>query len=120
MTPNSTAARTSTSPPSISPDPPCDSGRSSDTGSLRSVTSVSSSNDVIIPDSWRADTQSQIDGERLDADSRNDICRTLTTLLAAKVGNHPSRQQIEQVSRSLIMKYPFMKDDMGSGYVRVH
>ena len=50
-------------------------------------------------------------------DIRNDVSRTLTTLLTAKVGNNPSTQQIEQVSRSLILKYPFMKDDLGSGYV---
>jgi hypothetical protein len=59
----------------------------------------------------------------LDGDSRNvrnDIARTLTTLLVAKVGNNPSTQQIEQVSRSLILKYPFMKDDLGNGYVSIN
>ena len=86
---------------------------------MRSTTN-SSSDLIVIPDAWRADTQICIDAQLLDGDSRNvrnDIARTLATLLVAKVGNSPSRQQIEQVSRSLILKYPFMKDDLGSGYV---
>ena len=65
---------------------------------------------------WRNDTQASIDIKFLDPDVRN-ISRTLTTLLTAKVGNHPSTQKIEQVSRNLNLKYPFMKDDLGSGYV---
>ena len=53
----------------------------------------------------------------LDTDVRNDISRMLTTLLIAKVGNHLSTQKIEQVSRSLGLKNPFMQEDLGSGYV---
>ena len=92
----------------------CSVGRSSDTGTLRSV---STSSDDVIPLVWRADTRASINVKVLDTDIRNDISRTLTTLLTAKVGNNPSTQQIEQVSRSLILKYPFMRDDLGSGYV---
>ena len=117
LTPSATVS--SNSAPSVSPTTPHrDSGsvgKSSDTGTLRSVST--SSDDVVIPSVWRADTQASINVKVLDTDIRNDISRTLTTLLTAKVGNYPSTQQIEQVSRSLILKYPFMKDDLGSGYV---
>ena len=104
------------SAPSISPQ---DSVSASGSGSLRGTANTSSEL-IIIPDTWCADTQTCIDAKLLDGDCRNvrnDIARTLATLLAAKVGNNPSTQQIEQVSRSLILKYPFMKDDLGSGYV---
>ena len=29
----------------------------------------------------------------------------------------PTRFDCEQIARKLILKYPFMKDDMGNGYV---
>ena len=114
---------TSNSTPNVSsgislPDPHNDSlstGRSSGTGTLRSVSS-SSSDQVVIPSVWRDDTQASIDAKFLDTDVRN-ISRTLTTLLTAKVRSHPRSQEIEQVARNLILKYPFMKDDLGSGYV---
>ena len=115
---------TSNSTPNVSsgislPDPHNDSlstGRSSGTGTLRSVSS-SSSDQVVIPSEWRDDTQASIDAKFLDTDVRNDISRTLTTLLTAKVGSHPRSQEIEQVARNLILKYPVMKDDLGSGYI---
>ena len=38
-------------------------------------------------------------------------------MLISKVGPKPIRNHCEQVARKLILKYPFMKDDMGDGYV---
>ena len=35
----------------------------------------------------------------------------------SKVGPKPSRDHIEQVVKKLVMKYPFMADDHGNGYV---
>lgn len=107
---------TSNSTPTVSsgislPDPCNDSlstGRSRGTGTLRSVSS-SSLAQAVIPSVWRDDTQASIDAEFLDTKVRNDISRTLTTLLSAKVGSNPRSQEIEQVARNLILKYTFMK-----------
>ena len=40
------------------------------------------------------------------------------TLLVAKYGPKPVRSRCEELARQLILKYPFTKDDLGSGYVR--
>ena len=52
-------------------------------------------------------------------DSKNDIVRTLVSMMMSKVGAKPTRGQCEQVARDLILKYPFMKDDIGDGYVSI-
>ena len=51
----------------------------------------------------------------LDDKSRSDICRTLVTLLVAKCGPKPGRNRSEELCRKLILKYPFMKDNIGNG-----
>ena len=53
----------------------------------------------------------------MDDESRSDVTRTLVTLLTAKYGPRPAKSHCQQLARQLILKYPFMKDDMGSGYV---
>ena len=70
-----------------------------------------------IPSHWRPETNSCIEKKELTPESRNDIVRTLVTLTISKVGSKPSRSNFEQVARLLILKYPFMKDDIGDGYV---
>lgn len=70
-----------------------------------------------IPVHWRPETMECIETKRLTNDCRVDIVRTLVTLVTSKVGPKPSKSQLEQVARGLILKYPFMKDDLGSGYV---
>ena len=70
-----------------------------------------------IPMHWRPETMECIEDKKLTNDCRIDIVRTLVTLITAKVGPNPSRSQLQQVARCLILKYPFMKDDLGSGYV---
>ena len=77
----------------------------------------SRSSDFIMPEKWRDDTQTCIDAKVLNKESRNDITRTLVTLIVAKHGSNPGKAKCEEVSRKLILKYPFMKDDLGSGYV---
>ena len=54
----------------------------------------------------------------MDDESRSDITRTLVTLLTAKYGLRPGKNHCKDLARQLILKYPFMIDDMGSGYVR--
>ena len=49
--------------------------------------------------------------------TRSDIVRTLVTLLTSKYGSKPTQQQIEDLARKLILKFPWMKDDIGNGYV---
>ena len=61
-----------------------------------------------------------IDEGILDDDSRSDITRTLVTLLVSKYGPKPGRVQCEELGRQLILKYPFMKDDLGNGYVSMY
>lgn len=45
-----------------------------------------------------------------------EIVRTLVNLLFARFAK-PTRDQCEDFARKLIMKYPFVKDDLGNGYV---
>ena len=70
-----------------------------------------------MPDLWQEDTQACIDAKVLSPESRSDISRTLVTLVTAKYGPNPGKTKFDEVARKLILKYPFMKDDMGSGYV---
>ena len=40
--------------------------------------------------------------------------RTLVTLLVSKYGPKRGRVHCEELGRQLILKYPFMKDDLGN------
>ena len=104
--------------PSLSPGPisPKDDGSVS---SFSTATSHSART-IQIPDHWREETQDSIEEGVMDDDSRSDIVRTLVTLMVAKYGPKPGRARCEELSRLLILKYPFMKDDLGNGYVSVH
>ncbi|XP_065906962.1 uncharacterized protein [Dysidea avara] len=88
--------------------------------STESTQSVASGNlsmtNFDIPRHWRPETNSCIEKKELTPECRNDIVRTLVTLTISKVGSKPSRSNCEQVARLLILKYPFMKDDIGDGY----
>ena len=88
------------------------------TASISSSTSGNlSSGNFEIPTHWRPETDSCIKKKDLTPECRSDITRTLVTLMISKVGPKPSRTDCEQVARRLILKYPFMKDDIGDGYV---
>lgn len=92
-----------------------------DDGSVSGFSTASHSARIIqIPNHWREETQECIDEGVMDDDSRSDIVRTLVTLLVAKYGPKPGRARCEELSRLLILKYPFMKDDLGNGYVSTH
>lgn len=85
----------------------------------RSSSSTSSCQLIEIPTKWRPETQHCLDSKIINFESRNDIVRTLVTLLIVKFGSKPSRRQCEQASRALILQYPFLKDDIGPGYVSI-
>ena len=112
------ASSSVTSPLNSPPASPSFSPTSCGPGSLSSVSTTPSRSDkVCIPDFWREDTQRCIDEGVLDDASRSDIVRTLVTLLVSKYGPKPGRMRLEELGRALILKYPFMKDDLGNGYV---
>ena len=54
--------------------------------------------------------------KNLTGSIRNEIVRTLVDLLFSKF-KKPSRVNCEEFASELILKYPFMKDDLGNGYV---
>ena len=88
---------------------------------LSSAPSGSSSRSagIPIPDHWREETEACIHDHALDGEARNDIVRTLVTLLVAKYGPRPGAARCQQMARALILKHPFMADDLGSGYVSI-
>ena len=89
--------------------------------STSSVNSSSSKSHLIdVPTHWHAETQHCLDTKAVSDEARNDIIRTLVTLLIGKYGSKPSRRQCEQASRALILQYPFLKDDLGPGYVSLN
>ena len=95
-----------------------------DTMSVVSTSSVNSSSSkshlIDVPTHWHAETQHCLDTKAVSDEARNDIIRTLVTLLIGKYGSKPSRRQCEQASRALILQYPFLKDDLGPGYVSLN
>jgi hypothetical protein len=92
---------------------------STDISDFSSVsTSRASSKEIIfeIPGQWRPNTQTCIDTKKLTSAARNDICRTIVTLLTVSYGAF-DRSQVKEAARKLISKYPFMADDLGDGVV---
>ena len=105
--------------PIIRPETP--SSSKSDSGSISGASGLSSgaSSELVIPSHWSATTQKAIDEQKLDAKVRCDMVRTLATLLITKYGSQPRKCDIQQFARQLILKYPYMRDDIGTGYVSV-
>lgn len=79
--------------------------------------SLRSSDTIEIPSHWRPETKACINSKQLTNEARLDIIRTLVTITTSKFGPEPPRHQLEEVARKLVLKYPFMKDALGSGYV---
>lgn len=115
QSPTASLASSSFHIPSTSPGP----SSPTSPGSISSISTTPSraSNKVRLPDFWREETQECLDEGILDEVCRGDITRTLVTLLNAKFGPKPGRARCEDLARQLILKYPFAKDDLGSGYV---
>lgn len=77
----------------------------------------SSSHPITIPYHWREETESCIAARVLDSEARSDIVHTLVTLLVVRYGPKPGTSRCQQAACQLILKYPFMADDLGCGYV---
>lgn len=105
-----------TTPTIFTTAPPTSNSFTSASGSSTCSTHMSSS-PIDIPTHWRPDTIKCIHEKSLSTECRNDIVRTLVSMLISRVGPKPTKSQCEQVARKLILKHPFMKDDMGDGYV---
>ena len=73
---------------------------------------LSALSDIHIPDNWKEDTQDCINNKVLDSGARN-ISRMIVTLLTAKLGAKFGKDRIEHAARKLILKYPFMADNIG-------
>ena len=71
---------------------------------------------VDVPSHWRPEVEECIKKHCLSDSGRSEIIRVLVTQLFVH-SRKPSRIDCEHQARKLILKYPFMKDDMGNGYV---
>ena len=112
----------SKSPPGVrlpSPSPSLVSPTSPRSFSTISTTPSRVADRIQLPEFWRQETQEALDEGILDKSVRGDITRTLVTLLTARYGPKPSRTHYEDLARQFILKYPFAKDDLGSGYVSI-
>lgn len=69
-----------------------------------------------IPCHWRPEVEMCFSEKCLSDSARHEIIRTLVNLLFSRT-KKPSKCDCEEVARKLIVKYPFVKDDLGNGYV---
>lgn len=106
--------------PRVDVPPPVTTPSSGSTISVFSSPSATSTptarRDIVIPDHWRPEIESCLKEECLTDSARNEIVRSLVNQLFARASK-PSRSQCEEFARKLILKYPFVKDDIGTGYV---
>lgn len=119
MTPEITSPDTSRSPELFSP--PRAPSVSGDTVSVHSDASMSSavsvsSDEIVIPNHWRPEVEECLKNKSLTTHARNEIVRTLASQLFCRY-SRPNRAECEKLARKLILKYPFMKDNLGCGYV---
>lgn len=71
---------------------------------------------IALPTHWRPEVESCIQDKSFSDSARNDIVRTVVSLLFSKY-RKPSRAQCDDLARKLILKYPFARDGLGNGYV---
>lgn len=94
-------------------------GNASSVGSSPSTSTNSVSCDSLeIPSHWRPEVEECIKERYLSDTARLEIVRVLVTQLFAR-STKPSRPDCERYGRKLILKYPFMRDDRGNGYVSI-
>ena len=131
-TPQSSVLSSPLSSPSFasplgSPINPCSPEDSDDTASIVSSASAMARKEFKIPDVWRPTIMTCIraDGtdeqkKMLTASIRNELVRDLVTQMYT-VRLKPDRSFCTLVAKSLVKKYPFMKDagDNVSGYVSI-
>lgn len=71
-----------------------------------------------IPNRWCPEVDDCIAEHSLSDSARCEIVRVLVNQLFSRT-RKPTRVNCENHARKLILKYPFMKDDMGNGYVSI-
>jgi hypothetical protein len=71
----------------------------------------------MIPEHWRPEVEQCIEEKIITERARNEIIRTLVNLMFTR-SRKPSRYECDSLARKLILAYPFLKDDLGNGYVR--
>ena len=81
-----------------------------------SASSSSVSDSIRIPEHWRPEVEKCINVRCLTDTARSEIVRVIVTQLFAR-SRKPSRDECDCHARKLILKYPFMRDDMGNGCV---
>lgn len=69
-----------------------------------------------IPEHWHPEVEECIHNQSLEESSWCEIVRTHVSLLFSRLGK-PTLEQCGSLAWQLILKHPFMKDDMGNGYV---
>ena len=110
--PPSTYTDSPTYSPSLSSTPPSGSSYS------ETPTSRKKAADIVIPDHWRPEIEQCIEEKCFSDSARNEVVRTLVNQ-SFTTSSKPSRNNCEQLARKLILVYPFAKDDLGNGYVRI-
>lgn len=71
-----------------------------------------------IPSRWRPSIMKAIEEEKLTPDVRNEIVRDLVTHMYGYV-EKPTTSFCKFVAQRLILKYSFMRDSKGTGYVSI-
>ena len=110
-----TAPSQSTSPSTVTIESPSTSGCSS-VVSAGELSSRRSDSNAVIPSHWCQKTQVCIDEKKMNFKARCYIVCSLATLLNSKHGPHPTKSEVEHISRQLILKFPFIRDDIGTEY----
>lgn len=72
-----------------------------------------------IPSKWRPTIMKAIETEKLTRDLRNEIVRDLVTHMY-RYTEKPTTTFCKFAAQRLILKYQFMRDTMGTGYVSAY
>ena len=91
-------------------------GSPTSSSSLFTMTSASLNDEI--PDHWLPEVEQCIEDKQLTDSARNEMVRSLVNVLFSRFSK-PTRSKCEDLTRKLILKYPFVKDDLGNGYVSV-
>ena len=83
---------------------------------MSSISSASNRDIIIILDHWRPEVEECLRKTKLTPNARQEMVRTVVSQLFAR-HSRPDKSDCEKVARQMILKYPFTKDDKGSGYV---
>lgn len=100
----------------LSPTPCSSSTPSVVSGFSDSCSTHAGQGELEIPNHWRPEVEECFTEKCLSDRARHEIVRTLVNLLFARV-KKPVRSDCAHLARKLIMKHPFVKDDLGNGYV---